>query len=66
MRRNSKTAPGLDEINKVVEEVRAARYAKKINRSVLVIDTNIGLASSSLTGNEGLIHYFTWKNSSAF
>jgi hypothetical protein len=29
MRRNSKTAPGLDEINKVVEEVRAARYAKK-------------------------------------
>ncbi len=29
MRRNSKVAPGLDEIGKIVEEVRAARYAKK-------------------------------------
>ncbi len=29
MRRNSKTAPGLDEINKIVEEVRAERNAKK-------------------------------------
>lgn len=29
MRRNSKTAPGLDEITKMVEEVRAQRYAKK-------------------------------------
>ena len=29
MRRHSKTAPGLDEIIKIVEEVRAERYAKK-------------------------------------
>ena len=29
MRRNSSTAPGLDEITKIVEEVRAKRYAKK-------------------------------------
>ncbi len=29
MRRNSKTAPGLDEISKIVKEVRAERYAKK-------------------------------------
>jgi hypothetical protein len=29
MRRNSYTAPGLDEITKIVEEVRAKRYAKK-------------------------------------
>lgn len=29
MRRNSKTAPSLDEITKIVEEVRAERYAKK-------------------------------------
>jgi hypothetical protein len=29
MRRNSKTAPGLDEITKIVEDVRAERYAKK-------------------------------------
>ena len=29
MRRNSSTAPSLKEITKVVEEVRAKRYAKK-------------------------------------
>jgi hypothetical protein len=29
MRRNSKTAPSLDEITKIVEGVRAERYAKK-------------------------------------
>ncbi len=29
MRRNSSTAPGLDEITNIVEEVRAKRYAKK-------------------------------------
>jgi hypothetical protein len=29
MRRNSKTAPSLDEITKIVEEVRAERHAKK-------------------------------------
>ena len=29
MRRNTKTAPSLDEITKIVEEVRAERYAKK-------------------------------------
>ncbi len=29
MRRNAATAPGLDEISKIVEEVRADRYAKK-------------------------------------
>ena len=29
MRRNSSTAPGLDEITKIVEEVTAKRYAKK-------------------------------------
>lgn len=29
MRRNSATAPGLDEITKIVEDVRAKRYAKK-------------------------------------
>ena len=29
MRRNSSTAPDLDEITKIVEEVRAKRYAKK-------------------------------------
>jgi hypothetical protein len=29
MRRNSKTAPTLHEITKIVEEVRAERYAKK-------------------------------------
>ena len=29
MRRNSSTAPSLDEITKIVEEVRAKRYAKK-------------------------------------
>ena len=29
MRKNSKTAPGLDEITDIVEEVRAKRYAKK-------------------------------------
>ena len=29
MRRNSATAPDLDEINSIVEEVRAKRYAKK-------------------------------------
>lgn len=29
MRRHSKTAPGLEEITKIVEEVRAERYAKK-------------------------------------
>jgi hypothetical protein len=29
MRRNAATAPGLDEITKIVEEVRAKRYAKK-------------------------------------
>jgi hypothetical protein len=29
MRRNSSTAPGLNEITKIVEEVRAKRYAKK-------------------------------------
>ena len=29
MRRHSKTAPSLDEITKIVEEVRADRYAKK-------------------------------------
>ncbi len=29
MRRNSTTAPSLDEITKLVEDVRAKRYAKK-------------------------------------
>jgi len=29
MRRNSSTAPSLDEITKVVKDVRAKRYAKK-------------------------------------
>mgnify|MGYP001440967687 CR=1 FL=1 len=29
MRRNSASAPNLDEITKIVEEVRAKRYAKK-------------------------------------
>ena len=29
MRRNSSTAPGLDEITKIVEDVRAKRYAPK-------------------------------------
>jgi hypothetical protein len=29
MRRNSSTAPTLEEITKIVEEVRAKRYAKK-------------------------------------
>ena len=29
MRRNSSSVPGLDEITKIVEEVRAKRYAKK-------------------------------------
>lgn len=29
MRRNSSTAPNLAEITKIVEEVRAKRYAKK-------------------------------------
>jgi hypothetical protein len=29
MRRNSTSAPSLDEITKIVEEVRAKRYAKK-------------------------------------
>lgn len=29
MRRNSASAPGLNEITKIVEEVRAKRYAKK-------------------------------------
>ena len=29
MRRNSSTAPGLNEITKIVEDVRAKRYAKK-------------------------------------
>jgi hypothetical protein len=29
MRRNAASAPRLDEITKIVEEVRAARYAKK-------------------------------------
>ncbi len=29
MRRNSATAPNLDEITKIVEEVRAKSYAKK-------------------------------------
>ncbi|MCC6286727.1 MAG: hypothetical protein IT249_02475 [Chitinophagaceae bacterium] len=29
MRRNSSTAPSLDEITKIVDEVRAKRYAKK-------------------------------------
>ena len=29
MRRNSATAPGLDEITKIVDDVRAKRYAKK-------------------------------------
>lgn len=29
MRRNAASAPGLDEITKIVEEVRAKRYAKK-------------------------------------
>ena len=29
MRRNSSTAPSLNEITKIVEEVRAKRYAKK-------------------------------------
>ena len=28
-RRNSSSAPGLDEITKIVEEVRAKRYAKR-------------------------------------
>jgi len=29
MRRNSATAPDLDEITSIVEEVRASRYAQK-------------------------------------
>lgn len=29
MRRHSASAPGLDEITKIVEEVRAKRYGKK-------------------------------------
>jgi len=29
MRRNSSTTPSLDEITKIVEDVRAKRYAKK-------------------------------------
>ena len=29
MRRNSSAAPGLEEITKIVEDVRAKRYAKK-------------------------------------
>jgi hypothetical protein len=29
MRRNSAAAPGLEEITKIVEDVRAKRYAKK-------------------------------------
>jgi hypothetical protein len=29
MRRNSASAPGLDEITKIVEDVRAKRYGKK-------------------------------------
>jgi hypothetical protein len=29
MRRNSASAPNLDEITKIVEQVRAKRYAKK-------------------------------------
>ena len=29
MRRNSSTAPSLNEITKIVEDVRAKRYAKK-------------------------------------
>ena len=29
MRRNSATAPSLDEITKIVEDVRAKRYVKK-------------------------------------
>ena len=29
MRRNAATAPGLDEITKIVEDVRGKRYAKK-------------------------------------
>ncbi len=29
MRSNSSSAPGLDEITKIVEDVRAKRYAKK-------------------------------------
>jgi len=29
MRRNSATAPDLDEITSIVEDVRASRYAKK-------------------------------------
>ena len=29
MRRNSSAAPGLDEIAKIVDEVRAKRYAKE-------------------------------------
>jgi hypothetical protein len=29
MRRNSSTTPGLDEITKIVEKVRADRYGKK-------------------------------------
>ena len=29
MRRNSSTVPGLDEITKIVEDVRAKRYGKK-------------------------------------
>jgi hypothetical protein len=29
MRRNATNAPGLDEITKIVDEVRAKRYAKK-------------------------------------
>jgi hypothetical protein len=29
MRRNSSTAPSLDEITKIVEQVRTKRYAKK-------------------------------------
>ena len=29
MRKNSRTSPSLDEITKIVEEVRSQRYAKK-------------------------------------
>jgi hypothetical protein len=33
MRRNAASAPSLDEITKIVEEVRAKRYAKKRNQA---------------------------------
>ncbi|MDQ6902016.1 MAG: putative toxin-antitoxin system toxin component, PIN family [Bacteroidota bacterium] len=43
MRRNSSIVPGIDEITKIIEEVRAKCYAK--NKSLkLIIDTNLWIS----------------------